>query len=80
MEQGLLESLIASLPNDLAEFVLNDNKAFHLERRKWDEEQERKKQEAKQRKQNDEANSELEVTSFNILRSNRFFRNNRHSM
>lgn len=60
MEHGEIESLINSLPNDLAEYVSKDNKLFLEERRKWDEEQERKKQEAKQRK-NDENSGDVEV-------------------
>ena len=34
MEHGEIESLINSLPNDLAEYVSKDNKLFLEERRK----------------------------------------------
>lgn len=47
MEQSVLEALIQTLPNDLAEYVTQDNRAFEAERSKWDHDQEeKKKQEA----------------------------------
>ena len=42
MESGA-DALINSLPNDLADFVLSDNKAFQDEKIKWNAEQEEKK-------------------------------------
>ena len=43
MDQGALESLVQTLPNDLAEYVSEDNRAFDAERIRWDVEQEEKK-------------------------------------
>ncbi len=63
MEQGSIEALISSLPNDLAELVSADNKVFQEERQKWAAEQEKKKLEALTEMQGDELsdNNDCEV-------------------
>lgn len=43
-----MESLIRGLPNDLAEYVVKDNKSFEDERLRWDQgvEERRRREEA----------------------------------
>ncbi len=43
MEQGAVDQLLSSLPNDLAEYVADDNSKFRDERNKWDADQEEKR-------------------------------------
>ena len=43
MEEGYLESLVQSLPRDLAEFVHQNNNEFRDECVRWDKEQEERK-------------------------------------
>ena len=63
MEEGEIEALALSLPQDLAEHVLKDNVAFRDEIVRWDKEQEeRKRQEALLAKQQE---AEMTVTDPN---------------
>ncbi len=67
MEQGGVDQLINSLPNDLAEYVAEDNKRFRDERARWDLEQEEKKKQdalataAKAQESQTDSNGECEV-------------------
>ena len=66
MEQGDLEGLLQSLPNDLAEFVSEDNNAFREEKTKWDKEAEEKQLQLKMEEENakkgaDGGNSDVQV-------------------
>ncbi len=75
MEQGGVDQLINSLPNDLAEQVAEDNKRFRDERTKWDlEQEEKKKQEAlaeakaqAQKESQTDSNGECQVGTFDWL-------------
>lgn len=68
MEQGDLETLLQSLPNDLAEFVNNDNRVFQLEKEKWHRDQEeKKKQEALDKLEEERRVSESAIDGNNEL-------------
>ena len=62
MEQGPLEDIVSALPNDLADFVSNDNKSFLVEKEKWTAEQEKMGKIRKQ-KQKDDLEEDLEVVA-----------------
>jgi hypothetical protein len=66
MEQGELEALAITLPQDLAQFVIDDNNAFHDEVIRWDKEQETlKRQDAMATQQEAEQNAVSSATDTN---------------
>ena len=75
MEQSAVEFLLQFLPNDLSDYVSEDNKAFEEERAKWDRDQEEKKrQEAMKMEEKviDSTSNEVQVI---FLKKNNIFSN-----
>ena len=60
MEQGDLDGLLQTLPNELAEYVSNDNKAFEVEKVKWNQEQEEKRKQEELQRLEDEKRAKEE--------------------
>ncbi len=59
MDQGELEALAITLPEDLAEFVVEDNEKFRNEITQWDKDQEQKRQQQQTHVEGQEADTSV---------------------